>query len=163
MHRGKKLVHIDGKPHFYVGCTVSENADVLSLTERRPWTTTSPFTLQRKLKLRRMDWGCFISTSHLHRKHNNSLVCIAKHTQRAWVDLAVAPRQISVWGDYWQHHLWWVHDCHTVYYVHPSLHICTVWARLNTQRQRLCLLLEQREALGSKHNPFSEKGESWWP
>lgn len=51
----------------------------------------------------------------------------------------------------------------TVYDVHPSLHICTVWARLNTQRHRLCLLLEQREALGSKHGPFSEKGESCWP
>lgn len=70
--------------------------------------------------------------------------------------------QISV-RDYWQHHSWWVHDWHTVNDVHSSLHICTVWARLNTQGHRLCLQLEQRETLGSKHGPFSEKGESCWP
>lgn len=67
-----------------------------------------------------------------------------------------------IWQRYWDKyqseettdsitHGKWAHDCHTVYDVHPSLHIYTVWERLNTQRHRMCLLLEQREALGSKH------------
>ena len=54
-----------------------------------------------------------------------------------------------------------VHVCHMVYALRPSLHICTVWPGVNTQRQKLYLLLQKREVLGSKHSALGERWHYW--